>query len=275
MSIGRPYRQTVRQLRDGTYAGSGNGRYVRHPRYADAPRAFVRAYQMLEKDLHHLFEYIEPADSNEGCFSYRVHALLLRAAIEVEANFKAILRANGDERAVRGERLNVERDYHLVQTSHRLASYVVDVSDWRGANRQRKPFASWASSDYQPLAWYQAYNETKHDRHVAFESATFEHCVDSIAGCLVLLSAQYATETFDGGADALVCESNSYGDDFEVGVGGRLRVRFPTDTPAGERYSFDWAALRRDSQDPFQNYPYDAVRAARAPAVNREKGRGR
>jgi hypothetical protein len=39
--------------------------------------------------------YVEPADKNLECYSYRIHALLLRACIELEANCKAILKENG------------------------------------------------------------------------------------------------------------------------------------------------------------------------------------
>jgi hypothetical protein len=41
MSISRPFRRTVRQLKDGSYANSGNGRYVLHPKYAIDPQHYV------------------------------------------------------------------------------------------------------------------------------------------------------------------------------------------------------------------------------------------
>ena len=69
-----------------------------HPEFAESPEHYVRAFLLLQKDLHDLFDYVEPADTNLQCFSYRIHALLLRACVEVEANCKAILKENGYKR---------------------------------------------------------------------------------------------------------------------------------------------------------------------------------
>jgi hypothetical protein len=46
-------------------------------------------------------------------------------------------------------------------------------------------------------------------------------------------------------------------DGLEEAVGGYLRVKFPDNWPAVERYDFDWPALEKSQpDDPFQNYPY-------------------
>jgi len=91
MSIKRPYHRTCRQFVDGEYAEGGRWRYLVHPLFALSPAPYVRAYLLLLKDLRDLFDYVEPADTNLRCYSFRIHALLLRACVEVEANFKAIL----------------------------------------------------------------------------------------------------------------------------------------------------------------------------------------
>jgi hypothetical protein len=52
-------------------------------------------FLILLKDLQELFDYVEPADKNLSCYSYRIHALSRRACVEVEANCKAILKENG------------------------------------------------------------------------------------------------------------------------------------------------------------------------------------
>ena len=95
MPVTCPYRRTCRQFVDGSYSEGGRWQYMLHPKFAQAPEHYVRAFLLLLKDLQELFDYIEPADKNLHCYSYRIHALLLRACVEVEANCKAILKENG------------------------------------------------------------------------------------------------------------------------------------------------------------------------------------
>src|SRR5690606_32782361 len=76
--VARPFRRTFRQLADGSYQHNGNSGYVKHALYAVAPAQYVRAYQLLQKVLLELFDYVEPSDTNRNSYSYRIHELLLR-----------------------------------------------------------------------------------------------------------------------------------------------------------------------------------------------------
>lgn len=245
MPIQRPYRRTCRQLTDGSYANSGNGRYVKHPLYAKSPEHYIRASLLLLKDVQELFDYVEPADANLSCYSYRIHELLLRICVEVEANCKAILTENGYSRA--GD-WNMN-DYRKIDASHLLSQYEVKYPFWQGAKATRIPFAGWAQTGSLP--WYKAYNTTKHDRHNEFFQATFEHMTDAFAGLCALLAAQFHTEEFSPRDEYFAAESN---DGLESGIGGYLRVKFPN-WPANERYEFDWNVIGKDV-DPFQHYAY-------------------
>ncbi len=49
---------------------------------------------IIQRDLEELFDYIEPSQESLATYSYRIHALLMRACFEIEANFKAILSEN-------------------------------------------------------------------------------------------------------------------------------------------------------------------------------------
>ncbi|GAC1656014.1 MAG: hypothetical protein NVS4B3_21320 [Gemmatimonadaceae bacterium] len=98
VGVDRPYRRTSRQFVDGSYGDGGRWQYVLHPKFARAPGQYVRAFLLLQKDLQELFDFVEPAEQNLRCFSYRIHALLLRACIEVQANCKAILVENEYQR---------------------------------------------------------------------------------------------------------------------------------------------------------------------------------
>lgn len=250
MPVNRPYRRTCRQFVDGEYTEGGRWRYMVHPKFALSPEHYVRAFLLLMKDLHELFDYVEPADKNLECYSYRIHALLLRTCVEVEANCKAILSENGYARA--GD-WNMG-DYKKIERTHLLSAYEVKVPNWTGTLAVRAPFAAWASGGSLP--WYQTYNTTKHDRHAKFEEATFEHMLDACCGLLVILSAQFETNDFSPGNILLAAEGS--GDGMDSGIGGHFRVRFPVNFPTDLRYDFDWGQLKGEA-DPFQTFDYSTV----------------
>jgi hypothetical protein len=146
MTVVRPYRRTCRQFTDASYGDSGNWAYILHKKYAKSPEQYIRAFLLLQKDLHNLFDYIEPSDQNLACHSYRIHELLLRACIEVEANCKAILLENGYTKSCD---LNMG-DYKKLNSSHKLSSYQVKIPTWHGESACRKPFLAWDSGGALP-----------------------------------------------------------------------------------------------------------------------------
>jgi len=221
-----------------------------HPKFAQSPGHYVRAFLLILKDLQELFDYVEPADKNIACYSYRIHALLLRACVEVEANCKAILKENGYSKS--GD-WNMN-DYKKIEKTHLLSDYQVKVPHWTGTKSTRTPFSAWSTKS--PLPWYEAYNTTKHDRHSEFEQATFDQLLEACCGLLVVLSAQFETNDFSPGNSHLVLEEP--GDGMESGIGGYFRVRFPSTWPEDQRYDFDWQQLRNEA-DPFQNIDYSTI----------------
>ena len=165
MGIKKPFRRTCRQFTNGSYAAGGTSRYIKHKAFAQSPKHYIRAFLLIQQDLTRLFDYVEPADKNLTCYSYRTHELLLRACVEVEANCKAILVENGYTKS--GD-MNMKDDYRKTNATHRLSSYKVRMPVWTGHQNVRSPFGSWPSG---PLSWYQIYNATKHNRHVTFDAA--------------------------------------------------------------------------------------------------------
>lgn len=256
MSINRPFRRTCRQFTDNSYSEGGRWQYMLHPKYAQSPSHYIRAFLLLLKDLQELFDFIEPADNNLDCYSYRIHALLLRACIEVEANCKAILRENGySKKNKKGEDIDLNMsDYRKINTTHRLSSYQIKVPYWNGIQNLRTPFSFWANGD--PLPWYEAYNATKHDRYSEFKEATFNHLLDACCGVLVILSAQFETNSFSPGDIVLALEGSS--DGFESGIGDYFRVKFPDDWPQEMRYEFEWQNLKNEI-DPFMTIDYSKI----------------
>jgi len=244
MPIARPYRRTCRQLADGSYANSGNGRYVSHPAFAVAGRQYIRAFMLLQKDILELFDYVEPSDINLPCYSYRIHELHMRACIEIEANCKAILSENN---YVKAGDLDM-RDYRKLNTTHHLSSYEVRMPLWHGNQHTRTPFAAWAGGG-RLLDWYQAYNAAKHDRHNEFSRANFANLLQAISGLIAVVSAQFHTHDFLPAVFGTEYGGPEGG--FDTAIGGYFHVKFPTDWPIAERYEFDWRTLENDP-DPFQ-----------------------
>jgi hypothetical protein len=247
VGVPKPFRRTVRQFVDGKYAEGGRWRYIRHPAFAVEPEHYIRAFEIIQKDLIELFDFVEPSDINLDCYSFRTHELFMRTCIEIEANFKAILLDNGYSRT--GD-LNMS-DYQKCERSHLLSGYEIKFPVWHGARHTRRPFAAWEAGGR--LAWYQDYNEAKHSRHGSFSKANFTNLLDAVAGLVAILSAQFWTENFSPSAGSLAI-SGSW-DGLDGAIGGYLRVKFPSAWPTSDRYDFDWRSLEA-AADPFQNFPY-------------------
>jgi len=199
--------------------------------------------------MEELFDYVEPSDQNLPCHSFRIHELLMRACVEVEANCKAILTENG---VMLTERANMV-GYHRIEASHGLSKYEVAFPTWHGARARRRPFSNWANdAENRSLPWYDAYNLTKHNRATGFAEATFNHLLDAICGLVVMLTAQFRDEDFSNSANLLGVGGSR--DGMESAIGGYFRVSYP-ELPEAERYDFNWRALANED-DPFVNFPY-------------------
>jgi len=211
-----------------------------------SPAHFIRAFEVLQKDLIELFDYIEPSDGNLNCYSYRIHELLTRACIEVEANCRAILTEN----SYSGSRKLTMTDYSKLEKTHHLSSFSVRLPLWEGARNPRMPYEHWKHG--HGLPWYQAYNETKHSRHENFEQSSFGNMLDAVCGLVAILASQFAI--IDFGPEHYTGPSSRVAG-FDVAIGGYFEVKFPDDWPSSEQYDFDWSRLRNDPS-PFENLEF-------------------
>lgn len=255
VGIQKPFKRNVRAFVDDEYSEGGRWMYIIHAEYALAREQYIRAYLLIQKDLQELFDYIEPSDQNLKTYSYRIHALLVRVCIEIEANCKAILTENTYSRTV--SHLNIN-DYKLINHTHRLSSYEVILPGWHGKKSARKPFAAWAKN--QSIDWYKVYNQTKHNRHTHFQEATFDVLIDAITGLVVLLAAQFQ-DNDDTSGEGYLLTNVLPGDGTERTLGGLFRIRYPADWPNHERYNFDWQTMKNE-KDPFTKINYDAMKPA-------------
>lgn len=255
MAINKPYHRNWRPFTSG-----GCSQYILHPKYAKSPTHYVRAFLLIQKDLQQLFDYIEPSDLNLKCFSFRIHELLLRACIETEANFRAVLQENDyEKKSEKGEPidLNID-DYKKLEYTHKLSSYRINIPHWIGSKSTRVPFSSWSRPEQHSPSWYQAYNKTKHSRQEEFHHANFQNLIDAVCGLLALLSAQFFTNDFTS-ADGLIL-AGGYGpqDGMETAIGNYFRIKFPDNWSNEERYDFDsskWDAMA-NHDDPFQKIDF-------------------
>ena len=238
MGIRKPYHRNFRGFIDGENSGYSSWGYIIDKEYARSPEHFIRAFFLIQDDLKELFEYVEPSPVSMKTFSYRIHELLMRTCIEIEANFKAILAENHYTKS----RADITV-YKKINVTHRLSSYKVILPIWNGKKeRVFKPFIDWDNN--KPLPWYQAYNKSKHDRQEKFQQANLKNLLDAVTALLILLSSQFKTEDFSPSSRGFAASGYDY---HEMGpaLGDYFRIEFPTDWPEDEKYDFDWSKLKK------------------------------
>lgn len=261
MAHGKPFHRNVRGMVKGPNSGYSGWAFIEDPEYARNPEHYVRALILIQNDLKSIFEFVEPAKESRTAFSYRIHALLMRTCIEIEANFKAILYENNFTRPS-SRNLNI-RDYRKIDVTHHLSSYEAMLPFWNGASPTIKPFEPWlalrgqSASNSIPLPWYQAYNASKHDRQQAFKEANLWNLIQAVAALLIVITAQFKNVEFDAGPDYIAMRSETY-HPFGSSIGHLFRLKVPDDWSDDESYDFDWSELK-EKPIRFQKIDYDSI----------------
>jgi hypothetical protein len=219
--------------------------------YAENPRAYIRGFIILQNDIRQIFEYIEPSDQHLIVYSEKIGKLLTSACFEIESNLKAILRENGYQKSSNSMTMS---DYCKVELSHRLSKYEVYLPEWTGQRRIVRPFEPWGVD--QRLQWYQEYNGYKHDRAKNAPLANFRNLIDAWCGAFVVLSSQFFDSEFSVDAEVIGWQPHFYTDDFNHGIGGYLKVKYPNDWEDHEKYEFSVTAANWNSKDFIQSYRY-------------------
>ena len=260
MSQLKPFHRNYRKIKTSFNSGYSDWAYIVDRDYAQSPEHYTRALSIIQSDLIKLFEFIEPSDTNFETYSYRIHELFMRTCIEIEANFKAILKENifnptNEKGKPRKEDWWNIKDYKKINKTHHLSSYKVILPIWSGKNSIFTPFKEW--DDGKTLSWYQAYNKSKYDRHNEFKQANFKNLLTSISGLVVILSSQFRTEDFFPGQSLVGVESNSYFET-EPAIGGFFHIEFPSDWTDEEIYDFDWSVLRKEKSK-FEKIDFNKI----------------
>ena len=201
-------------------------------------QSLVTTARMIMDDLYEVFNYLEPDDGNLNVYSHRIYELLLRTATEVESSFKGILKANGYGKAEKDMSM---LDYFKIARAARLYEYKVVFDRWATAH-EFKPFVTWNAATYTPLAWYQGYNNVKHNRYSYFKQANLQNLINTVAALLSILYAQYGENMAYGFVNGLSTSQSTQ----ERLVIGLFTITLPT-YPDAEQYDFIGRAESRPS----------------------------
>lgn len=260
MSVNKPFHRNYRKVKEGPQSGYSDWAYIVDHEYAKYPEHYTRAFSIIQEDLLRIFEFVEPSDTNKATYSFRIHELLMRTCIEVEANFKAILRENIYTPCTKKGKPRLENEWNIndfkkVNKTHHLDEYSVELPFWKGNDRVLKPFEDWKLD--KPLSWYQAYNLSKHDRLNSFHEANFQNLISAYSGLFVLLSSQFRNLSFLPGNAGLAVSTDSYYKGW-FGIGGFLMIQFPSTWSEDEIYEFDWTHLKNEKHR-FDKIDYNSL----------------
>jgi hypothetical protein len=147
------------------------------------------ALRPLVEKLDEILVFIEPDANNLNCYGHKTRELLILACTEVENQWKFYMSKAQAQPARRNfttvdyvrlvDRLYL-REYQIKSKSH---SQIPSI----------RPFENWnAAASTASIPWYDAYNQTKHDRDQHFNQATLLHCLHSVAAAIVLHCVRFS-----------------------------------------------------------------------------------
>lgn len=153
----------------------------------------VTALRIQVERMEQIFQTVEPAGANLSAYGHRVRELLLLACMEVESSWKAVLRENEYKPS---DRLTTG-DYVKLLPAMLLDCYTVSLRSYPDFPAFA-PFGGWdAAYPTQSLAWYEAYNRTKHDREGNLGAAGLQQAVHAVGAVVVMLRAQFGPKALD------------------------------------------------------------------------------
>jgi hypothetical protein len=166
-------------------------------------RLAEQALLLLIVRLDELLNFIEPSAETLSTYSHKTRELLLLSCMEVESYWRGYLKKAG---AV--TRMTSTKHYVKLMPRLFLDEYEVSLPRY-SAIPPMCPFLNWAEkpSPTKTLPWYDAYNQTKHDRTAHFDQATLSNCLQAVAAALILFAVRFGPfPVFRGGGSfAVLC----------------------------------------------------------------------
>ena len=146
------------------------------------------ALRLLLRSLEKVFEFVEPVGAGLRSYGHRARELLIASCTEAENQWKRYFRETAT--APIGRDFGT-RDYVKLCSALSLKDYRLTARAY-AALPPREPFQHWETmAPTQSLSWYDAYNKTKHDRAVHFDTASVENCIDAVAANVVMFCVRY------------------------------------------------------------------------------------
>jgi hypothetical protein len=194
---------------------------------------------VLFRQLDRICQTVHPRDANMAAFGHDIRNLLILACTEVEAQWQAVFAANGKT----GQHSTA--DYVGLNAAMGLSAFSVRFPAYPWLDRFA-PFRFWdRSAPSKTLPWYDAYNDTKHNREFRFASATLKHVFDAIAANVIMLVAQFG----------IVLGVPSHSD-----FAGKFELAEVPDWPLGSIYTLPYEVP--DGQWTPKNYDFSMERPA-------------
>jgi hypothetical protein len=146
------------------------------------------ALRILLNRLEDIFETVEPTESNSSVYGHKIREILLLACMEVESSWSAVLRENN---YVTTKRNLDTTDYIKLNKPMLLDGYELKLRAYPNF-RTFTPFKDWdANKPTQSLDWYDAYNQTKHNREENLKLSTLDNAIKAVGAAVVMYHAQF------------------------------------------------------------------------------------
>lgn len=152
-------------------------------------RQSEKALRILVEKLDRVLTYIEPSKTGLAAFGHKTRELLILACTEVE-NYWRWYMALADVGASGGH--YTTGDYIKLLPALQLDEFKVKIVPY-DIIPAMQPFKNWKRKNpTRSLAWYDAYNETKHDRDEHFCKAKVGFCIEAVCAALVMFCIRFS-----------------------------------------------------------------------------------
>lgn len=149
-----------------------------------------QALRILVEKLDEILLFIEPSTDGLKAYSHKIRDLLILASTEVENQLRSLL--NRANHAPINGRMFTTMDYVKLLPVSYLDEYEIGLRNFSSFSPS-KPFSAWDDSNpTQSLPWYNAYNETKHNRDQHFSSATLKNAIDAVAANIIIYCTRFS-----------------------------------------------------------------------------------
>ena len=147
-------------------------------------RSVLTAFKDVEDRLRAFLDHVPFVAEHDEVWSPILATCLVEACSQLDSFWKAS--------SATLARKSADIKDHFVSFGESVAARWLVV--WGDEGREVTPFFAWEATGpfteeaYTPLAWWQAYNDVKHDRWANIQRATLLHTVSAVAGLFLAIA---------------------------------------------------------------------------------------